>query len=510
LIAASLAYSVYLTSANQPVAYFNTFTRLWEFGIGGALAVFATVVRNGRGRAILGWLGLGAIAVSALALNGDSLFPGWLALLPVLGAAAVIASSADSVVWGPHRLLALRPVQWLGDVSYSIYLWHFPIIVLVQQLTGSQLTMVSRLAIIAATLVLAALTKSFVEDPFRRLRHTPTQGDRRPRRLVFGTRPAYGLIAAAVAFVLLASVAGLAVMRAPVAQARGALAAVQAQPPACLGATTLQASSGCPVDGDFAAPSDSVVPSPLIAMDDFVYPTCQQAFAKADVKTCHFGSTAPGAPKVALVGDSHARQWLPALIELADAQGWSVTTYLKSGCAFQAASSNEACANWNAGVLRDLTTVHYGQVLTSARSLYGPAANPADLDQTVASIRRQWSQLNISGTKVIAIRDIPQPAHTSTGDIPQCVFRAANTASCAFDQADAEAYDVIGPAAAASPQVLLVNLNRYFCDAGRCGAAIGGALVYLDDNHMTATFSRTLAGPLAQALARAGVGTGEA
>ena len=173
VVAASLAFSVTATVAEPASAYFVTPTRIWELGVGALLAIAAAgagprlSATPGWLRALLAWAGLGAILVAALRYTGATPFPGWQAALPVLGAAAVIGACAGQPA--PHRcaLLALRPVQSLGDISYSVYLWHWPMVVLVPYVSGSHLGRLDKAAIILVTAVLAWLSKTYVEDRFR-------------------------------------------------------------------------------------------------------------------------------------------------------------------------------------------------------------------------------------------------------------------------------------------------------------------------------------------------------
>src|SRR5207247_3114404 len=112
-------------------AYFVTRTRMWELGAGGLLALAPQ--RDGpasAARSALSWIGLGAIVIAAVTYNARTRFPGCAALLPVLGAIAVIAARAPTRRWAPTPVLRLGPVQALGDLSYSVYLWHRPLVVL--------------------------------------------------------------------------------------------------------------------------------------------------------------------------------------------------------------------------------------------------------------------------------------------------------------------------------------------------------------------------------------------
>lgn len=131
VFAASLAYSVWLTSVNQPLAYFHSLTRVWEFALGGlvALAVHAVTLRRWQ-RLLLSWTGLLALPLCGVMMRVGSQFPGYLALWPTLCAAAVIVAGTSGSRWGADQLLSWRPLAYLGDLSYALYLWHWPVLVL--------------------------------------------------------------------------------------------------------------------------------------------------------------------------------------------------------------------------------------------------------------------------------------------------------------------------------------------------------------------------------------------
>ena len=159
--AVSLAWSVVNTGSDPGIAYFSTLTRAWKFLAGAMLTALPRVLAPGV-RRVAGWAGLVAILASALLLDGGSVFPGAVALLPVLGSVAVIAAGNRGPVAVASRW---RPITWTGDVSYAVYLWHWPLIVLVPFATNAALSTTHKVLIIAATLGLAAVSTSLVEQP---------------------------------------------------------------------------------------------------------------------------------------------------------------------------------------------------------------------------------------------------------------------------------------------------------------------------------------------------------
>ena len=187
LFVSSLTYSVITTRLDQPFAYFDTLARLWEISIGGLLALVPagwTVPRQAR--LPLGWIGLLAILTCGLLLPVSRVFPGYAALWPTLAVALIILAGSSGSAFGADRLLSIKPLASLGDVSYSIYLWHWPLFVFYRTLTGSaKIGLLAGLAIIGLTIFLARLTTRYVENPIRNPRQRQGQsslGDRRRRR----------------------------------------------------------------------------------------------------------------------------------------------------------------------------------------------------------------------------------------------------------------------------------------------------------------------------------------
>ena len=169
ILAASLAFSIEQTATNQAYAYFDTRTRLWEFALGSLLALALPYLKPGKAlRVMLGWAGLAAMVSCGLVLTVDRSFPGFVALWPTLAAAAIIVAGQSGSRFGVDRLLSWKPLVALGDNSYALYLWHWPVLVLALAATGDrEPNLIQGLAIIGASMVLAVLTTRFVEKPLR-------------------------------------------------------------------------------------------------------------------------------------------------------------------------------------------------------------------------------------------------------------------------------------------------------------------------------------------------------
>ena len=498
VVLVSLAVSVAATVSSPASAYFITPTRVWELGIGGLVATTASLSSSARLRTLaapVAWAGLAAVVAAGVTLTGETPFPGYVALLPVLGTAAVIWAGAQTAV-SPTGLLRSRPVQWLDDVSYSVYLWHWPIVVLLPFVSGGELGALDRSAVIVGTLVLAALTKTHVEDRFRH-----------PRR---GAPLRHSYRAAVAGMAVVTLVAGLQVLetghRTAVAQERLAEALGGEDP--CLGAGSLvRGKQACPqrAGGD-------LVPAVDLAAEDKSDADVDRCFTDLPFvgrRTCTYGD---GPTQVALVGNSHAGHWLPALQVLAERNGWTITTYLVYQCTFSDArqrfptqEASQGCYDYGQWVRERTSGDRYDLVVTSERQSVpvvgetpettGPAAVAG-----YATYLRQWAA---DGTNILVIKD-PTSAPMA---VPDCF--AANPddhARCSgtrdewvVDDPLAAAVDVVG-----LPTVRSVSFDDLVCGPQTCDGAIGGVVAYYDRSHLTATYVTTMApymaAPIEEAL----------
>lgn len=462
----SLAYSVWLTPLNPGVAYFATTTRAWELALGGALAVFQA--RNSLSqpaRIALGLAGLFAIVVACLAYNDGTSFPGYAALLPTLGAAAVIWSSGALSGLSAGLVLNSRPFQYFGDISYSLYLWHWPLIVLYGEVTGRAIGPRSGLMLFLLSVALAHLSKIYVEDPFR-----STQLPIR-RTLAFG---AGGIAVTVVAGMIY--LAGAAGEPAPISVAEAPRGAVAMKDPQ--------------YDWRKEDPS-KIVPRPEKVKADVssAYAAkCHQTIQGTDVLTCNYGDPTRGL-NIVMVGNSHATHWFPAFEELARTQPIYFRGIAKSACVFSLEPVYDIglkrpyteCAEWSKNVIEWLARERPDIVLISH--------SPGDTKVTPEKLAATWKPLLDMGLDVRHVRNIPWlPFHPG-----KCLEGTKDwMADCLPSRQKVLPQDNLY-AAAKILNVKTLDFSDYFCDANRCPVMIGGVLVYRDSHHMTATFARTLA-----------------
>ncbi|WP_341719329.1 acyltransferase family protein [Micromonospora sp. FIMYZ51] len=485
---ASFAWSVFLVETDPGRAYFVTTGRVWELAIGALLAL-APLRLPGALAPVLGWAGVGAIAGSAMLLDTSSAFPGLLAVPATVGTALVIAAGTTHR-YGPVALLRLRPMQFVGGISYTLYLWHWPLLVAFT-VGMDDPGFTAPAAAVALAVLLAYLTSRLVERP---LWHS--------RKLSVRPRAA---LAVGLACTVLSGCGGV-VFQVATAPDRGDNPAVwDMQGAAALDVDDAER-AGAPVDR-----ADQIVPDPRVARDDLptIYADdCHASKEETRVRRCTYGGATPTAT-VVLIGDSHAAQWAPALQAIGQRRNWKLITYTKSSCPYLdivVAESDKPyhdCRTWNQAVRRAVAEDRPDLIVTSsfnysAYSDGGVLSGRQNRTALVESMRRTWRELS-SLAPVVVLRDSPAPRI----DIADCVSgNRTRLTACAVSRDEALAG--IGPlqveAAQGAQGVHLIDLTEAICPTDRCAAVIGDVLVYRDTNHLTATYVRTLAPRLDEQL----------
>jgi peptidoglycan/LPS O-acetylase OafA/YrhL len=489
ILAGSLIYGVILTDDKPAFAYFDTFARAWELGLGAALAL-AGVVRLPKLSAVaLGWIGVAAIVYASFFFTAETSFPGTAALIPTLGAAALILSGtalAETVGGvtgfkaGAGWILSLPPVRYVGRISYSWYLWHWPFLVFAAAIWGPRLSVAAGLAAVAASWVPTQVTHMLVEDPVRRapmLKRLPN------RALALGL--ACTLIAVGVGIGLRA--AQPSVRTAKISDVPGA-AALPEQP----------------------TPQETAValrPNPLKARADrgrSYYEGCMVGIEGTNSNRCFYGKP-HGEKTIVLFGDSHAMQYFPTVEEMVENHGWRLIVLTKAECPpeeLEVKSMVEdreysQCDEWRQNALKRIETGdEKTTVIMSGDTEYTPygpegeeLTGDAAAEAMEAGYLRTLKRIQAAGPRTVVIRDNP----TSTEDVPSCVSEdIEHLGRCAFPRKiewDRE-YDV--RAAERSPGTHLVSFIADICPGEICRAVIGNALTYRDKDHLTATFARTL------------------
>jgi len=502
----SLAYSIWGTANDPAAAFFLTPTRVWEFGAGGLLAMLATSSARPQLRAVVSWLGVAMILVAAFAYTPQTRFPGVAAILPIAGTLAVIWAGSPALRWAPTGWMSLRPAQWLGDVSYSVYLWHWPLLILAPFLLLEDLSTPIKIALVALTLVLAALSKRYVEDP---LRSGPLLAGRRPRR-------SFAFALAGTATVLLATVIALAVLTNNQDKDTQLGKQLLAAHTSCLGAAARD-----PEHQPCNNPKLRLLVTPTPAAAALGLKTergiCNPDRISFDgaLAICSFGAPADRAKEhVALVGDSHSFKWRTGFYVAALERGWNVTSIGQTGCPFSLvpppSSTGEAlrsCQERNRqlpGWLArhpEVDTVFFVQATQLIR--------PKNVERAIKGYQDAWRTLPPSVKTIIIIRDNPK----ARKDTLDCIERAigdhqpAGTACAIRRELVVERFTDAAPEAARrlnKANVGVIDLTDLYCDKKLCYPVIGGVLVTSDKSHLTPLFNTTLVPYLLRALDRGG------
>ena len=482
VLAAASLWWLLASAPDDPTVYFDTRARLWEFALGSAIAAAAPWIRpRGIAARVLSWAGLVALVVYCVVPIGH--YPGPMAAAPMLAVSAILLVEESPTPGSVQHLLSWRPLAALGDMSYCVYLIHWPVFVLTMSvLRRTQLGTGRALGAIALSLVLAWLMRRYVDRPAQ---DRPT-GDRLAVRkglivavaLALGLGPLYGTRA------VLDN--RRAVERATVMDASG--------DPRFPGPTAL--STAEPVDY-----TTSPIPGPLTLHDDWVpsfpeaCPSDHDALLAGTKTNC---AVLPGAdadsPRVVVVGDSHAQQTIvPLAAELASRHGWQVTEYLTGSCAFGIWDAYRAsCVQRNEAVLDLLTDDPPDIVMLQSTETMQDHSDEIQRPGVQAAIE----YLTSLGITVVGVRDNPR----SADDLYECSNRRpADTVAggCSFSQRQYLAEFDPAEEFTSIPGFIEIDPTDLYCYEDECYTIIGNVYVYMDNNHITGTYSRAMAPELA-------------
>jgi peptidoglycan/LPS O-acetylase OafA/YrhL len=497
LTAGSLAVAIWQTRHNAGWAYFGAHTRAWELGAGALLAVGATRLRRlppMPAKLLIG-SGLAAVVVAALSYTAATPFPGYAALLPVLGTAAVIAGGCAR----PPGPLGAPALQGIGRLSYSWYLWHWPVLLIAPFAVGRPLALWENVVAALGALVLAALTYALVENPARHL----TALRARPWRAL-GAGGVLSALAAALCVLIgvaAAHVAGASNYQAPIMN------------PATFDIRQLPAAIAAAVD--LPAVPRNLTPRLDQAAKDKprIYGEgCSGEFADPEVKKhCAYGDLT-SSTTVVLFGDSHAGHWFPALEAIALQRHWKLVVVTKSACTAadgmiyldQLKREFTECVRWRKDAWRYTRSLHPAKVVVAStypsNDLLGVTGTQNEA--WAAAWQRSIARLSAPGTEVFFISDTPWQA----GPVPDCLSGHLDRPSaCVRDRGSAINLPgrrklIEDTARAAGARI--IDPAPWFCTATRCPSVIGNILVYRDQHHITTAYSRLLAPLLGEALQR--------
>ncbi len=458
----SLCYSIYKTNTNQPWAYFDTFARVWEFSVGGMFALLLPYIKWHRWfSTVMGWVGLAIVCLTGVVLQVSTVFPGYMALVPISGALLVLVASENSTTFGVDKFLSFKLFTFLGGLSYGFYLWHWPLLRFYQiYFNTPSVPFLHGCLILLLTVILSYISTYLVEAPVRKM---DVRQGKRKLVLVLSS----SLLPVFVVYFLLVQYMQIDTVQGQTTDYPGAAAIYEEVTP---------------------AEDVGYYPSFINVVNDFPsFYQDKECLGKdsVEVKKCSYGVTDDPDYVVALVGGSHSGHWFPTLEILAEEMNFQIDLYNHDGCRFtdQDAENHltETCLEWNTNLIEELK------------------ANPPDLVFTTSTLNKrdivpegyigQWEKLE-GITTIFAIRDNPRMKEAA----PACLEREADAANCGVPRGEGLSDVLPWENTEGLPSnVIYGDLSDYFCNDDTCPAVIGNVIVYRDDNHLTTAYAKTLA-----------------
>ncbi len=504
LVLDSLVWSIISTQTSPTTAYFSSLTRAWELGAGVLLALAVPRLRmlGRRPRIVMSAAGLVAILVAAVVYDKATPFPGYHALLPVLGTVAVLAAGVGTDGQGLARFLAWRPMTFIGDLSYSIYLWHWPALVLLVPLFATDdPDWLVKSVLMGGVVLVSMATYYLVEQPFRRGRIPGSRG-----------RIALVLWPVSVGAVVLSTL-WVTHYQDQQMQER-AVEAEQyydshTEPPT----VTAQTASIPLLVHESVALADDGAPIhfPLSNLDGLrddhwaeAYP-CFAAFKDVTAPSCELGD-ADASTTVVAFGDSHMGMWLPALDQMGATDGFKVVPFVKWACpsvevpTFAVRGVEGTCDKFRTWAEDQIRELDPDVILISNRVL------PPNLDADDSDLVDVWEQgvrttlqmMSEIAPEVRIFGDVPR-VEVDPGD---CISaRNSTMASCTLD-ATPRSRDGIHATHVAANEVGVpyVNVEPLTCAQWRCPLVVDQTVVYRDDDHISLTWGRRVTDDLRQRL----------
>ena len=475
IFAASMMYSVITTETQQAFAYFDTRARLWEFALGSLIALAIPYLNPPRVlRIILGWVGIVSMVSVGILVDVQGAFPGWIALWPLLSAAAIIVAGNTGSPFGFDRFLSWWPVVKLGDAAYALYLVHWPLLI-------TYLVMMDRpwagprsgVAIVIVSIILALVLTAFVEDPMKAWKWP----EKAKRRLAL-------VIVACLALVSTAVLSWTAVDAYRTSQLEaeaernnpGAMSLMSDyQPAADPDAPTL------PLASDLG---NQWVGLPEECTDEFAADNATvQDFCRQTEKVENPTKT------VVVVGNSHLEQYMGAVLPMAEEENWQMVSLLQPGCGLGLEGQSDVCREGNQAALDYVEKLKPDVVLTT--STRGELMDGSQ-EKIISGLPAVIEYLTEEGIRVVGFRDHarldynPYTCVESKGpDDPSCTVPASQVLAPSNPAQELEAIE----------NYRNVDLNDLICPDGQCRPVIGNVHVWLDSHHLTWDYTETMSVP---------------
>jgi peptidoglycan/LPS O-acetylase OafA/YrhL len=499
-VVASYTWSIVQTTAHPAAAYFSPFTRAWELALGGLIAVGTPWLKKLEGQlaAAMTWVGLAAILYASFHFTILTPYPGRLVAIPVVGAGLVIAGGVVVPRHGAETVLGLRPAQWLGRRSYSLYLWHWPVLVIAAQYVNkTSLPFWKNVPLVIVAICLTVVTYRLVENPIRHLRVPSRQS------VMIGTCSVVATIVILSVFVAVETVTPPVYRVVPAVNTSEVINQVAAAKQI----TTLPR---------HLEPSLSQAPNDWAAWNGNLYTACADTapINAYSEKLCALGDRSSRHDMI-VYGDSHTIMWVPAYEAIAKAEHLRLFVLAKYFCppvqvtvvdppgSGSVGAPYTSCISWHNWVIAVINALKPDLVIASQDSLYKTpvtATAPSDFFSEKAwqkGVTSMFDAMKIPGKNKVFLGNIPMLPQPG----PACLARnPSDVQSCSAPIGPTLVHlNVAEKAGTAAAHARYVETTPWFCSA-TCTAVIKNYVVYLDQLHVTGTYAKYLTNAMAEAL----------
>jgi peptidoglycan/LPS O-acetylase OafA/YrhL len=509
---ASLAYGFHYTHQNATAAYFSTPARAWELGLGALLSLNVKHARrlSSRLQALIGWAGILAIILASTLYSASTAFPGFAALLPTIGAAAVIAAgvSTKQGTFAPSRILSMGALRYVGDRSYSFYLWHWPVLVIALEHAGHSLSLATKLLLLIGAFALSSATYGLYENPIRR----GSRFEGSFALILWPTAIAVVLFVSSIHWSDYTNAVNLAYIPA-------ATETLKEEPNTSVVASTGTArpqsdwrpSSPSAVVAAVAAahaarriPSSLSPPALALRQSEFKLPVgCIAEPGQTRDVPCSMGDTSSHKSLV-IVGDSHALMWMPDIIKFGQSKGFDVHPIIKYGCTvadWAGPEKTRECVSWYKWAVPRARAMHPALLILATRYDVPPSESEVQFTgpNAVKNVSAFGAAVRSSAQQVAIIGDPPGQEQEPT----DCLLSPRSTLKrCSFSETPPQAELTTNMESATKAFGVFLDTTPWFCYQGVCPMVVGHTVTYFDRSHITDDYAEELAPLFVKALAR--------
>ena len=501
IVVGSFIWSVVQTNAHPAAAYFSPFTRAWELALGGLIAVSTPWLKHLQSQlaTIMTWAGVAAILYASFHFNSLTAYPGSAVAVPVLGAGLIIAGGVAVPAWGAEAVLGRGWAQWLGRRSYSLYLWHWPVLIVAAEYVGKRsLSFWQNVPLVLVAVVLTMVTYRFLENPVRHLRLPSRQS------VLLGGVAVVGTVVVLSVLIAVETVTPPVYKVTPAADTNEVLTQVAA----AAHITTLPK----PLE-----PSLTEAPNDWAAWNGNLYTPCANtAPINAYSETlCAMGDTSSRQDMI-VYGDSHTIMWLPAYNAIAKAEHLRLFVLVKYFCpatlvtvvdppgSGSIGGPYDTCISWHDWVIAVINSLKPSLVVVSQDSLYQTPANAKGVSGYFtpkvwqASVTHLFNAMKIPDQDKVFLGNIPMLAQSG----PACLSKNPHNVQACSSPASKSAQLFLNSAEEAGTKAAgarYITTTPWFCTA-TCTAVVKNYVVYLDQFHVTGTYAKYLTNAMAESL----------